>query len=54
MSSKNRRVFSLIALLLFVSLVCLADSAWAGKSENDQHTSFLYNYLLSAGFNANR
>ena len=49
MSSNNRRVFSLIGLLLFVSLVCLADSAFAGKwTSEDELRRLEYQNALNA------
>ncbi|MFA7335571.1 MAG: hypothetical protein WC028_02215 [Candidatus Obscuribacterales bacterium] len=50
MSSKNRRVFSLVALLLFVSLVCLADSALAGK-QGDPPPEFVFRQIFGGSSN---
>lgn len=52
MQKKNTRFFSLMLLALFVCLVSLADSAFAGKGGNSIEDDFIrQNYLLG---NTNR
>lgn len=55
MSSKDRRIFSLVALLLFVSLVCFANGASAGKSDGEARMNeFIQQQAINNSRSANR